>query len=327
MLTFCTPDNVERQYKIHFGHFGDAPVNTYGYFYCDESKVPGSHKKDKNGKKSPSCDEPGVSTYTWDDPGKFWSAHYVVLCPQFFSSRMSSLLSAVEAADGDPVVQRYIDYWKPLRVRSLFHETYHWKNTVSVPRCRDKTYDPRVIINMARLQQEDSVINAESWALAALSIYLQQVFHLESPPTAIPKSSPVIGGADIREHYLDAPPDWWERPVDLDSKAFNPSMDDTVMLSSMGSLMDSGPFPSCINGLYEDMHQCVEICGGDGSTCKQSPTNATIVCSGCVQKPATPTCKTGSYKDMDTCDASCSGGSCFLNAGESGVQCEDCPSS
>lgn len=99
------------------------------------------------------------------------------------------------------------------------------------------------------------------------------------------------------------------------------------MLSSVGSLMDSGPFPSCVDGLYEDVHQCTEFCGGDESTCTQSPTNATVVCSGCVQKPSTPICKPGSYKDMDTCDVHCSGGSCFLNAGEKGVQCEDCPSS
>ncbi|KAJ5600696.1 hypothetical protein N7450_001763 [Penicillium hetheringtonii] len=205
ILTSFASGNVERQYKIHHGHFGDAPLNTYGYFYCDESKVPKNKKKNK---KLP-CSEPGTSAYTWDDPGKFWSAHYVVFCPQFFSSSMTSLAAAVEAADGDAVVQRTIDYWKPIRARALFHETYHWKDTVSVPRCLDWARYPSAITKLARVDQENAATNAESWTLAALSIFLQQVFHLDSPPAPMQAKSAsdtlTIAGANLQELYLDAP--------------------------------------------------------------------------------------------------------------------------
>ncbi len=63
----------------------------------------------------------------------------------------------------------------------------------------------------------------------------------------------------------------------------------------------------------------------DGN-CAQSTTNATWICSNCVQRPATPECVAGTYADFDHCWAYCSAGLCSENADKPGlVQCESCP--
>lgn len=244
---------------------------------------------------------------------------------------MRSMAEMVVSARNDKVMQQTIDYWKPTRSRSLFHETYHWAKTVSQPRCVNINYIPRLIVNIGKNSLEDAAINAESYALAALSIYLQQTFKLSSPPQPLPKKSTAseddltVSGADITEMHLDSPPDGWEPPVTNTSKTFEPDMTDTVRMSSVGALSAGGPWDSCVEGLYQDMRQCKLFCAEENSSCTQSPTNSTIVCSGCVTRPATPVCKEGSYSNWDTCSAQCTGVLCFENAGESGVQCEDCP--
>ncbi|KAJ5290836.1 hypothetical protein N7478_000087 [Penicillium angulare] len=245
---------------------------------------------------------------------------------------MTSLTEKVEVADGDPEMQRTMDYWRPVRAQTMYHETYHWKNTVSDPRCRDHTYQAEDVVDLAVKDQTKASNNAEYYTQAAMAIYLQQVFHLSSPPTpegygTSSNSSVSIAGTEILETYLDDPPRWWQAPVANTPKAFKPDMTDITMMSGVGFLTAIGPFASCVDGLYEDMEQCMVFCSRDNSSCDQSSSNSTIVCSGFVIELTTPVCKEGSYSGFDECDAHCSGGSCFENAGESGihVQCEDCP--
>ncbi|KAJ5462801.1 hypothetical protein N7475_007745 [Penicillium sp. IBT 31633x] len=244
---------------------------------------------------------------------------------------MRSLKESVVAAIDDKVMQNTIDYWKPIRSRTLFHETYHWKKTVSEPKCVDITYVPRAIVKLGVSSPEDAAINAESYALAAMAIYLQQTFKLASPPkpqsraNGASEDQVTIAGAEIVEHHLDSPPDWWEAPVAITNKTFEPDMTDTVRMSNVGALSSSGPFDACVEGLYGDMKQCNYWCGEESASCTKSPTNSTVICSGCVARPATPVCKEGRYSNIDTCYAQCTGGLCFENAGEDGIQCQDCP--
>jgi hypothetical protein len=79
-------ENINRQQAIHNG---DAPRRTYAYFYCDENQIPTKFKD-----KLPACNEVATA-WTFDDPGRIWSAHYVIFCPTFFSSRMYSLAELV----------------------------------------------------------------------------------------------------------------------------------------------------------------------------------------------------------------------------------------
>jgi hypothetical protein len=217
-----------------------------------------------------------------------------------------------------------------MRAKTVLHESYHWKDTVSSPRCLDITYKPSAVVKLGRTSPIDAAINAESYALAALAIFIQQAFHLDEPPKPqelqTTSDNATFPGADSYETYLDSPPDWWEPPVVNTSSTFSPNMTDTVIMSSLGTMAYSGPWDTCVESLYEDMSQCRAFCYGEESSCTESPTNSTVVCSGCVVQPSSPVCLPGSYKDWDTCDANCSGGACFENAGESGVQCEDCPS-
>ena len=154
---------------MHWGWRVVQPPNlSYAYFYCHENDAP---NPDNDPNFKPLCtDKDGkdtdVTAYTWNDIGTFWKAHYVVLCPQFFSSELSSLAVAVQTAEKDHIMQNTIDYWRPIRARSIFHETYHWEYTVSDPLTWDESYDPAEIVQLPlkdqvrfnvtpRLQRED----------------------------------------------------------------------------------------------------------------------------------------------------------------------------
>lgn len=137
-------------------------MRTYAYFYCGEDNMPGSDKPSF----TRNCIGDKVA-YTWNDLGTFWSAHYVVLCPKFFSSSMIHLDHLVDIADGNPSMQGMIDSWQQVRGLTIFHETYHWKDTVSKPRCLDYAYNAGRITKLAANEPGKAVKNAESYALAA----------------------------------------------------------------------------------------------------------------------------------------------------------------
>jgi hypothetical protein len=84
---------------------------------------------DSNGKAT------NTTAYSWSDIGWFWDAQYIVFCPLFFSDQLTSLASKVETAQGDIYMQTTIDYWRPIRARTMLYETYHWEEMVSNPVC------------------------------------------------------------------------------------------------------------------------------------------------------------------------------------------------
>jgi hypothetical protein len=148
-----------------------------------------------------------------------------------------------ENAQNDKTMQTTIDYWRETRALVLFHETYHWENTVSIPRCKDIAYEPYRVVKMAQTDEENAKLNAESWTEAAMAIYLQKTFGLSSPPTALPAPSPLssasatVDGDDIVTEALDAPPDGWIEPVSTSSTQFLPDMTNTTWLSDVGALV------------------------------------------------------------------------------------------
>lgn len=228
-------ENINRQQAIH----QNAPLFTYGYFYCDESKLPTKYQKPK-----PECGE-STTAYTFDDLGTIWSAHYVVFCPTFFGDRMASLAQRVQEGKNSPSLQGVMNPWRAARARSLFHETYHWGTTVSRPKCnrRPEVYQPKDVVDLATNENTNGAkINAESWAQAAMAMYLQQTFNLASPP--VPKeyapaniqndsSVMAIDNGDLEEIFLDQMPDWFAPPVEQGAPDFKPDMTDVVQLSSI----------------------------------------------------------------------------------------------
>lgn len=143
-------ENVENQYGIHWNSWPLRRTISYAYFYCSEDDVP---IKDDPSWSRKCTDKYGnntdVTAYSWSDTGTFWQSQYVVFCPMFFTSELSSLASKVKLAQDIPHMPRIIDYWRPIRARTLFHETYHWEKTVSNPQTIDHTYDPRIIFELA----------------------------------------------------------------------------------------------------------------------------------------------------------------------------------
>jgi hypothetical protein len=218
--------NILRKWRIHYSAVASEPLFTYAYFYCKE--------EDASSNKHVCRDNQNVTAYTWDNRGWFWTNHMIVFCPLFFDERnMTSLFTKVLQANGKPEMQNTMDYWRPVRARTLFHETYHWETTVSVPRCLDKGYTPQQVVDLARDHEDLAVINAESYTQAAMAVYLQKEFGLSMPPT--PRSSAFVG-EDVTEIFLDSPPSDWVSPVDLESRTFNPTGPGIRRLSELGPL-------------------------------------------------------------------------------------------
>lgn len=214
---------------IHYGYTGDAPRFTYAYFYCHEEDLKGADIC-KNTEDT--------YAYTWDDLGIFWSNHYVVFCPKFFADSSPSLKNRTDYANGRPYVQTTMDEWFNTRTITLFHETYHWKNTVSVPKCylEDEVYTPQEVVKLAKENEKDAHINAESWAQSAMAIYLQKTFGLNKPPTPASVRNPALS---TRSRSLQSAPPGFVRPVSIDSQTFNPSGPNIIRLGDVGPLFVS----------------------------------------------------------------------------------------
>lgn len=92
--------------------------------YCDESKA---HRQKF-------C-EAGTFAYTWDSLGWIWNTHSVVLCPTFFDTAAGQNLDdQITRAKANPALQNVIDNFFDSPGASLFHESYHWARTVSIPK-------------------------------------------------------------------------------------------------------------------------------------------------------------------------------------------------
>jgi len=146
--------------------------------------------------------------------------HYVVFCPKTFfnTTKVVSLAKRTEEANGNPELQRVINPWRATRARILFHETYHWEHTVSQPKCipkkgEEEIYTPEEVVQLAKEKNiAESRINAESWTLAAVAMYIQDKWGLSDPP--VPANAPnALGGLteDIEERSVSMPDDF-EKP-------------------------------------------------------------------------------------------------------------------
>ena len=183
----------------------DAPPNTFGYIYCAEDKMPTNNKPKKS-----LCSR-NTTAWTFDERESKRTTHYVVLCPTFFdNARMASLAQRVEEARNKPDLQTSMEPWRSVRARVLFHETYYWGETVSKPKCdlRPQKHRAQDVVRLAKEQNIATVkLNAESWTLAAMAIYLQETFNLAQPPEARGKVN------DDFEEISVEKPDWFASPT------------------------------------------------------------------------------------------------------------------
>lgn len=148
---------------------------------------------------------------------------------------MKSLADVTKEANGDPEMQRTINKWRKARARSLFHESYHWKDTVSQPRCdlSPEVYQPQPVVDLAKKDLNKAKINAESWAQAALAIYIQKEFKTDGPP--VPEG--YKGDEETLEEKMIDMPDWFDAPVKQGAEKFEPpESPDLFQLGQMGVL-------------------------------------------------------------------------------------------
>ncbi|OCK75263.1 hypothetical protein K432DRAFT_260211, partial [Lepidopterella palustris CBS 459.81] len=89
------------------------------------------------------------------------------------------------------------------------------------------------VVRLAKDNENDAHINAESWAQAAMAVYLQKTFNLKSPPTPASVANPDISARSL---FLDSAPPGFVQPVSIDSPTFNPSGSNIIRLGDVGPL-------------------------------------------------------------------------------------------
>ncbi len=72
-----------------------------------------------------------VVAFTWNNPGFYWTDHYMTYCPPFFAS--SSLSDDIKAAQSGQKNTKIMENFQDNRGVTFFHETFHMIYTVSDP--------------------------------------------------------------------------------------------------------------------------------------------------------------------------------------------------
>ncbi|KJZ77005.1 hypothetical protein HIM_03326 [Hirsutella minnesotensis 3608] len=214
--------NFERQYAAHYG--GNRAIDgIYSYYYCDQKALPAKVQEKITGSKCRynSRKARGQAAVTWNDPGRFWSNVYILLCPVFLGTEpgapaMATLQTMKYDGDAWDEVRKTIDRWgNTVRGVTLYHETAHWE-LLSWPACLgNEEYNPHIIASKAlyggREGYEFNIRNAHSWALSATAMWMMKRWPnigVPKPARPIPKKPPVNGllageDEDLTEYTVD----------------------------------------------------------------------------------------------------------------------------
>jgi hypothetical protein len=199
-------DNFRRLNQL----FSDnAQPKEYIYWYCFDW---GNH-----------CG-PLVQAYSWDSNGLFWSNHYTVFCPPFFNER-KTLAKQILDNEGEIHKQKVMEYFQLNRGQIMFHEIWHYGRLVSSPRTTDYRYQAQASWELAR---DDGTayayVNADSYALDAVAIYVQQHYKSSMSPVPVKELSKFDAAAAaaveqppndtaIALTFGDQPPPGWVAPT------------------------------------------------------------------------------------------------------------------
>ncbi|PVH92050.1 hypothetical protein DM02DRAFT_701765 [Periconia macrospinosa] len=168
----------------------EAPKHDYIYFYCT------------NPQNRCQVTEKGAEiAYQWSDHGLFWSNHYVNFCPIWHN--LPTLNEQLDKHKNNRHNQKVMENFEATRTGSLFHEIWHMKDLVSVPRTVDYAYQAEPVWNLA----EDkgtwwSTENADSYHLDAVAIHVQQKFSSAMSP--VPRSK--LQNLDLEAFENSDPP-------------------------------------------------------------------------------------------------------------------------
>ena len=157
--------NMVRSFEIYSDN---APQHDYIYWYCNDY--------------SNQCTE-GVQAYSWDEPGRFWSNHHTVFCDAFFER--ATLAEKIEQYANDKHGQKVMENFHLTRAQIMFHETWHYRGMVSDPRAEDYAYQAQAVWDLAKDPKKGTkwaYVNAGSYALDAVAIYVQQYYKSSISP-------------------------------------------------------------------------------------------------------------------------------------------------
>jgi hypothetical protein len=144
----------------------DAQVDEYIYWHCNDEKN--------------ACG-PGTVAYSWDSNGWLWSNHYTVFCNMFYDS--ATMEEQLYPWSNDKDQRRFMENFQLNRGQVMLHEIYHYGTLVTRPRTDDYAYQANRTWNLARIQgTSQAYINADSYALDAVAIYVQKHYNDPQPP-------------------------------------------------------------------------------------------------------------------------------------------------
>ncbi|TVY87169.1 hypothetical protein LAWI1_G007467, partial [Lachnellula willkommii] len=160
-------DNFRRLSQV----FSDnAQSGEYIYWYCYDY--------------ADECTE-GVQAYSWDSIGTFWSNHYTVFCQPFYDRQ--NLGDQIAKYANNVQQQKVMENFQLSRGQIMFHEVWHYKDLVSSPRTNDYAYQAQSVWDLAKDKGRGtswSYVNADSYALDGVAIYVQQ--HYKSSMSPVP---------------------------------------------------------------------------------------------------------------------------------------------
>ncbi|KAH7383540.1 hypothetical protein BKA64DRAFT_160898 [Cadophora sp. MPI-SDFR-AT-0126] len=195
-------DNLNNLRKVFSTN--SFPSHEYIYWYCYDY--------------ANKCD-PGTVAYSWSSFYIGWRNHYTAFCPIFES--IWTLDDAIRNAESSYHRQRIMENFETNRGQVMLHEVYHY-TVVSNPRTGDYAYRADASWNISRDGGTWWAFeNADSYALDAVAIYVQQHFSQSEPPipqryykdTAEARNidlppAPENPGASRQLVFADTPPGW-----------------------------------------------------------------------------------------------------------------------
>lgn len=131
-------DNIARRHALDTDN---APRSTYLYFYCYDWY------------RNYCTNYPQTAGYTHSQIGTFWTNHYITFCDLYFTKpTLMDTIRSVSTMPNPAAERQILENFYENRATILYHETYHFKDTVVQPNTKDYANGPQGIWSQAKLK-------------------------------------------------------------------------------------------------------------------------------------------------------------------------------
>lgn len=269
-------------------------------------------------KSQSKCPPTGTYAWTWNDPGKIWTDHYMTFCPLFFNS--PSLSSDVQKGQNDKNAAKFLDGFDTNRGATFFHESFHLDWTVGNPSIVDNpdgwdqpgVYGPGMTADWAEKRNAAAtMLIAESYTMAGLAIYYRDTLGLSDFPKPkgrassnvirkkLPSPITVQGATDPNDSNSKPSNDWIpivdfnDPQVSMDDELGQPAQcrAETIQASNAAYLLSDGKTKTDITSIAYSLRQvlcsdkCVLPAGITGDNARVTPTDDGNGCEISVAMP------------------------------------------